>query len=151
MFLIDPNKAPQGAYAMFASQRDHGDEDILRAQDLIEREAIDSVADLARKVGMSPRTFVRRFKQATGNAPLEYIQRVRIELAKRSLEDSRRSLQAIAEQVGYRDPVAFRKVFTRLTGLTPADYRRRYGPLAPPGVIVRPSPTRVRAARRARA
>lgn len=136
-FLIDPNKSPQGAYAMFSSQRDHGDDDILRAQEMIERDVSRavSVAELARAIAMSQRTFVRRFKLATGNTPLQYIQRVRVEHAKKVLEVSRAPLDSVATKVGYRDPVAFRKLFTRLTGLTPADYRRRYGPRSRPGMV----------------
>ena len=88
--------------------------------------------ELAARVGMSPRTFARRFREATGNTPREYIQRVRIEAAKRLLEHDRRPVGEIARRVGYGDPVAFRKLFVRETGLTPADYRARYGPRSSP-------------------
>lgn len=129
MFLVDVNKSPQGAYAIFGPQKDHSDEDILRAQSIIERELAGSLSvdDLARQVAMSRRNFVRRFKSATGNAPREYLQRARIEAAKRALETSRRTVVAVASDVGYEDVVAFRKMFARLTGLTPSDYRARYG------------------------
>jgi transcriptional regulator GlxA family with amidase domain len=137
MFLIDANKAPQGAYAIFASQKEHGDAEILRAQEHIEGNARSvAVAELARRAAMSTRTFLRRFKEATGNTPLVYVQRVRVEAAKRALEDSHRSLATIARDVGYEDPVAFRRVFARATGLTPADYRKRYGPMAKPSLIL---------------
>src|SRR5262249_61916711 len=108
--------------------------EILRAQGLIESDVgrAPSVGDLARTVAMSRRTFVRRFTLATGSAPREYLQRVRVEAAKRALEGTRRSVGAIATEIGYTDPVAFRKVFSRLTGLTPADYRLRYGGAATP-------------------
>jgi transcriptional regulator GlxA family with amidase domain len=86
-----------------------------------------SVGELASKLGMSRRTFVRRFSRATGSSPREYLHRVRVEAAKRALEASQRSVSSIASSVGYTDPVAFRKLFVRFTGLTPADYRRRYG------------------------
>src|SRR5439155_15432793 len=78
MFLIDPNKSPQGAYAMFSTQKTHGDDRILRAQALIEGELqrAPSVDELARKVAMSRRSFARRFRDATGNTPRDYIQRV---------------------------------------------------------------------------
>jgi transcriptional regulator GlxA family with amidase domain len=137
MFLIDPNKSPQGAYAMFSTQKAHGDEAILRAQELIEAELarLPSVDALARRVAMSARTFVRRFHEATGNTPREYIQRVRVEAAKRLLENDRRSVGEIAHSVGYGDVVAFRKLFVRYTGLVPADYRARYGPHAAPSWI----------------
>lgn len=129
MFLIDPNKAPQGAYSAFSTQKDHGDEPILKAQDIIEREVRRSpaVEDLARLVSLSRRTFVRRFHRATGNTPRDYIQRVRVEAAKRALEAGE-LVGSVAARVGYDDAVAFRKLFVRHTGLTPADYRSRYGP-----------------------
>jgi transcriptional regulator GlxA family with amidase domain len=136
MFLIDPNKAPQSAYAIFASQKSHGDPPILRVQEYIEQNAhTAAVTELAQRAAMSSRTFLRRFKEATGNTPLAYLQRVRVEAAKRALEEGRRSLAAIAQEVGYEDPVAFRRVFARETGLTPADYRERYGPRAKPSMI----------------
>jgi transcriptional regulator GlxA family with amidase domain len=142
MFLIDVNKAPQSAYAMFSSQKLHADQGILRAQALIERapDSTPRVDRLAREVAMSPRTFARRFHQSTGNTPREYIQRVKIEAAKRALEAGER-IAAVAGVVGYRDAAAFRRLFARLTGLTPADYRARYGPKSPP-VTIGPRPAR---------
>ncbi len=133
MFLIDPNKSPQGAYAAFSTQKDHEDKPILRAQEIIEREAgqLLAVDELARRVALSRRTFVRRFQAATGNSPRGYIQRVRIEAAKRALERGA-SIGEVATAVGYDDAVAFRKLFVRLAGLTPAEYRARYGPRAAP-------------------
>jgi transcriptional regulator GlxA family with amidase domain len=136
MFLVDVNKSPQSAYAIFNTQKTHGDEQILRAQDLLERDLADSpsVPALARRVAMSPRNFVRRFQQATGNSPRDYIQRLRIEVAKRALEGAVKPLSAIAGDVGYRDVVAFRRLFQRWTGLSPSDYRARYGPRTAPAL-----------------
>jgi transcriptional regulator GlxA family with amidase domain len=139
LFLIDPNKSPQGAYAIFSSQKSHGDAGILRAQELIESEVaqIPPVDALARRVAMSPRTFVRRFHGATGNTPREYIQRVRIEAAKRLLESGEERVSEIAMHVGYGDVPAFRKLFIRYTGLAPAEYRARYGPRSAPAWLGR--------------
>lgn len=136
MFLIDVNKAPQSAYAMFSSQKLHDDRDVLRAQSLIERhpEHAPRVDRLAREVGMSVRSLARRFRRSTGNSPGEYIQRVKVEAAKRALESGER-VSAVAGVVGYADAAAFRRLFARLTGLTPADYRARYGPSAPPVTV----------------
>jgi transcriptional regulator GlxA family with amidase domain len=128
MFLIDVNKSPQGAYAIFSPQKNHGDAEILRAQEIIERDQgrASTVDTLAQRIAMTKRTFTRRFKSATGNTPSAYIQRVRVEAAKRALEQSRAPLHAVAGDVGYLDVVAFRKTFARWTGLTPAAYRQRY-------------------------
>jgi transcriptional regulator GlxA family with amidase domain len=150
MFLIDPNKSPQGAYAMFSTQKAHGDDRILRAQAIVEGEVAraPAVEELARRVALSQRTFVRRFRSATGNTPRDYIQRVRVEAAKRALEHGEDSVTDVAGRVGYGDVVAFRKVFVRLTGLTPAEYRSRYGPkAAPTWVLWKPSGARQGAAR----
>lgn len=138
MFLVDVNKASQNAYAVFGPQKAHGDEDILRAQEIIESELwrAPSVEDLARRVAMSRRNFVRRFKSATGNAPRDYVQRVRVEAAKRRLESSPRPIGTVAREVGYEDVVAFRKLFARWTGLTPSDYRARYGPRTAPVLVI---------------
>jgi transcriptional regulator GlxA family with amidase domain len=140
MFLIDVNKAPQSAYAVFSSQKLHGDREVLLAQSLIERhpERAPAVDRLAREVGMSVRTLARRFRRSTGNSPGEYIQRVKIEAAKRALESGER-VAAVAGVVGYADPAAFRRTFARLTGLTPADYRARYGPASLPVTAVAPA------------
>lgn len=138
MFLIDVNKSPQGAYAIFGTQKDHGDEEILRAQEIVESDVArcPPIEELGRRVGMSRRSFVRRFKSATGDVPRDYVQRVRVEAAKRELEKAGPSISTIASRVGYSDVVAFRHLFTRWTGLSPSDWRARYGPRR--GVITRP-------------
>jgi transcriptional regulator GlxA family with amidase domain len=131
MFLIDERKAPQGAYAIFSGQKQHGDPEVLKAQQLIEHTVTDAptLEAIAARVSMTRRTFIRRFKAATGSTPLEYLQRVRIEAAKRQLEATRENVVQVAARVGYEDLSAFRRLFRRHTGLTPTDYRRRYGGL----------------------
>lgn len=145
IFLVDRNKSPQSAYsfAALSSQKDHEDEPILAAQQLIEAEvaAAPSIDDLARRVALSRRTFVRRFRSATGNTPRDYIQRVRVESAKRALERGE-NVSIVATGVGYEDVVAFRKIFARVTGLTPAEYRSRYGPKSTPAWAPAKSPRR---------
>ena len=76
------------------------------------------------------RTFERRFRQATNNTPLEYIQRVRVEAAKRSFETSRKNVSEVMFDVGYTDTKAFRDIFKKITGLTPVDYRNKYARVA---------------------
>jgi transcriptional regulator GlxA family with amidase domain len=137
LFLVDVNKAPQTAYAMFGTQKDHGDDSVLEAQQIIERElrAGPSIEQLARRVAMSKRNFVRRFKTATGNVPRDYVQRVRVEAAKRALEGGDRTIAEICSDVGYEDAATFRKLFHRWTGLTPSDYRTRYGRRSAPTLV----------------
>ena len=127
IFLIDVNKGPQTAYAVFSTQKNHSDSAILEAQALIERQQAPllSVSDLAAAVAMSRRNFIRRFKGATGNTPMEYIQRVRVESAKHALESGDMPVDAIAARTGYDDAGSFRKIFKRLTGVSPIEYRRR--------------------------
>jgi len=84
----------------------------------------------ARAVGMSMRNFVRRFKEATGDAPLIYLQKLRVAAAKRLLESDHRGVQEISEAVGYQDAAFFRIVFERHTGSSPSAYRRRFGLVA---------------------
>ena len=147
MFLIDQNRPPQSAFAIFGPQKQHSDAAILRAQRLIESNLGDPLpmVDVAREVALSPRTFVRRFKAATGNTPIEYLQRTRVEAAKRLLESSKASVAEIIEGVGYEDAASFRRVFSRYVGLPPLSYRRRYGRAQPsPG---QPAGARARRAR----
>ena len=127
IFLIDIAKGPQTAYAIFRTQKNHDDRQVLEAQELIERQDAPelSVAELAVQVGMSPRNFIRRFKAATGNTPIEYIQRVRVESAKHALESGSDPVDQVANRNGYEDVGAFRAVFKRVTGVSPAEYRRR--------------------------
>lgn len=114
--------------ALFNPCLDHGDEAVLKVQHWLQgsgaREA--SLASMAECAGLEERTFLRRFRAATGLRPTEYCQQVRVGRACRLLEFTRRSVDQIAWGVGYQDPGAFRKVFQRLTGVTPSDYRKRF-------------------------
>ena len=85
-----------------------------------------SVEDLASKFAIGRRNFERRFKKATNNTPVEYIQRVKIEAAKKSLEASRKNVSEVMYDVGYSDTKAFRTVFKKITGMSPIDYRNKY-------------------------
>lgn len=128
-FSIHRDHISQAHFSIFRGLNQHHDEAILKAQSLIEaRYAEDiSVEQVAQQVNMSKRNFIRRFKLATRYTPLEYIQRVRIEMAKKALEAGMQNIQALMYDVGYNDNKTFRNVFKRITGVTPQDYRNKYG------------------------
>ena len=126
--VFDIGRTSQMPYTIFQYQKDHRDSQILTVQDWIEDKYDQnfSYAELARHHGMSRRTLERRFKAATGDSPLTYQQRVRVEKAKRMLEDGQRSFEEITYQVGYEDSGSFRKVFIRQAGLRPTEYRDKF-------------------------
>lgn len=130
--LVDPPGRSQRPYAQFTPRLDHGDAAILKVQHWLQRTAAKdhAVPALAARAGLEERTFLRRFRKATGLRPTEYAQQIRISKARAALEASRRPVEQIAYDVGYGDPSAFRKLFHRITGLAPADYRRRFRAVA---------------------
>ncbi|MEX0987425.1 MAG: helix-turn-helix domain-containing protein [Bacteroidales bacterium] len=127
-FAIDINRISQSPFAIFKGQKEHSDEAIRKAQDYIEQhiEFKITVDQLAEKTAMGRRSFERRFKRATSNSVLEYIQRVKIEAAKRSFESNHRNINEVMFDVGYSDNKAFRNTFKKITGLTPVEYKSRY-------------------------
>ncbi|AYG44390.1 helix-turn-helix domain-containing protein [Pseudomonas sp. Leaf58] len=114
--------------AVFNPRLEHGDEAVLKVQHWLQGNGGQDadLASMAACAGLEERTFLRRFRAATGLRPTEYCQQVRVGRACRLLEFTRRNVEQIAWGVGYQDPGAFRKVFQRITGLTPSDYRRRF-------------------------
>lgn len=126
--LIDPAGREQRHYARFVPRMTHGDDAILRAQHWLQaREArAIPVGEMAAHAGMEERTFQRRFKAATGMTPTEYVQHLRVGKARELLEFTKRSVDQIAWAVGYEDSAAFRKIFSRLIGLPPGEYRQRF-------------------------
>ncbi|MGV3706501.1 MAG: GlxA family transcriptional regulator [Arcticibacter sp.] len=127
-FAIDMSRDSQSQFAIFRGQRNHRDADIQKAQDYIEKKYEEriTVEDLAELLHVGRRTFERRFKDATNNTPIEYIQRVRIEAAKQFFEVSRKNVSDVMYDVGYTDTKAFREIFKKITGLTPIEYRNRF-------------------------
>jgi transcriptional regulator GlxA family with amidase domain len=115
-------------YIVFQGRNDHGDQAIRAAQDWIggRFSVANAVEEMVLRSGLAERTFKRRFTAATGLAPIAYVQRLRIEEAKRRLERTETSVDEISWQVGYEEPAFFRRLFKRLTGLTPGGYRRRF-------------------------
>jgi len=128
VFQIDFDRATQSTFSIFQPQKNHHDELIGRAQNYLESNLGKKVSfeKLASQLAVSRRNFDRRFIKATGNTPVEYMQRVKIEAAKSLLEKGRKSVFEVMDEVGYSDERAFREVFKRITGLSPADYKAKY-------------------------
>ncbi len=127
-FAIDIDRDSQAAFAMFKGQKEHKDVEIKKAQEYIEANFQDKITieELADKFSVGRRSFERRFKKATNNTVIEYIQRVKVEAAKRSFETSRKNISEVMYDVGYTDTKAFRDMFKKITGLTPVEYRNKY-------------------------
>ncbi|MGE4406235.1 GlxA family transcriptional regulator [Pseudomonas sp.] len=128
MLVIDPPGRQQRYYSAFAPRLSHGDGAILAVQQWLHETAAEEVAlsALARRAGLEERTFLRRFRKATGMTTTDYCQRIRVGRARELLQIGRLPIERVAWEVGYADPGAFRKVFTRVVGLTPGAYRRRF-------------------------
>lgn len=127
-FSIHMDHLNQAHFSVFKGQRQHGDNDIAKAQSFIEDNFTRDISleQTAKRFNMSKRNFIRRFKKATHNTPMEYLQRVKVEAAKQGLEMKGRNISAIMYDVGYNDMKTFRDVFKRITGLTPQAYRKKY-------------------------
>lgn len=127
-FAIEIDRDSQSPFTMFKGQRDHQDECVRKAQEFIENNfqgkiTVDQLSDM---FAVGRRSLERRFKKATCNTVSEYIQRVKIEAAKKRIETSRKNINEIMDYVGYSDTKAFRTVFKKTTGLSPIEYRNRY-------------------------
>lgn len=127
-FEVDIDRYDQSHFVIFHGQKEHEDEPVLNAQNYIENNVAEkiSVEALADMFAISRRNFIRRFKKATHNTPLEYIQRAKVEAAKKQLETSNGSINDVMYHVGYSDGKAFRNLFRKITGLTPTEYRSKY-------------------------
>jgi transcriptional regulator GlxA family with amidase domain len=128
VFAIEMERTNQSSFIIFQGQKDHSDDPIKKAQEFIEKNYQEkiSVEQLASMFALGRRNLERRFKKATANTVAEYIQRVKIEAAKVSLESSRDNVNEVMYNVGYTDNKAFRTTFKRITGLSPIDYRNKY-------------------------
>lgn len=127
--LIETPRAWQAGFAVVPLKTEHSDETISSAQEWLHQNFHRNfpLEATAKRVGMSLRNFVRRFKQATGDSPLSYLQKLRIAAAKRLLESDHRTMQEISDAVGYQDVAFFRQLFERHTGASPSAYRQRFG------------------------
>jgi len=128
VFQIDIDRTSQSPFFIFQAQKNHGDELICEAQNFIEENLGEKISfgELALKLAVSRRNFDRRFIKATGNTPLEYMQRAKVEVAKKALEKGRKSILEVMDEVGYADDKAFREVFKKNTGLSPLDYKMKF-------------------------
>lgn len=129
MLLIDPARQSQMPYTSCAFNMMHKDPEILSVQTWLESNITQriTVQKMAQTVCLGERTFARRFKTATGDTPLEYLQNLRIQKARQLLETSNHSVDTITYQVGYEDTSSFGRLFKRHTGLSPKAYRKRFG------------------------
>ncbi len=127
-FMIDIDRISQSPFIIFSGQKAHDDEPIKKAQEFIESKFQDKITvdELAAQLCIGRRNLERRFKKATANTVVEYIQRVKIEAAKKTLETGRKNVNEVMYDVGYSDTKAFRTVFKKITGLSPVEYRNKY-------------------------
>ncbi len=127
-FQIDLDRNLQSEFSIFNGHKKHNDEAILKAQKFLEENYQDkiSIEKLSSHLNINRRNFDRRFIKATGFTPLDYLQRVKTEAAKRMFETSRKTVNEIMYEVGYSDAKAFRGVFSRVTGLSPLEYKSKY-------------------------
>jgi transcriptional regulator GlxA family with amidase domain len=132
IFQIDMARTSQSPFLIFQAQKNHGDEMVCQAQTYIEENLAEKISfeKLAAKLATGRRNFDRRFIKATGNTPVEYLQRVKVEVAKSILEKGRKSIFEVMYEVGYSDDKAFREVFKKITGLSPLEYRAKYSKVA---------------------
>jgi transcriptional regulator GlxA family with amidase domain len=127
--LVDLDRISQAPFAVFNPEKNHSDREILKAQEWIEKNYRGSVSleVLAEKTNMSSRQFNRRFKSATGETGIKYLQLVRVEAAKTDLINTDQSFDEISLNVGYENVSFFRRVFESNTNVTPAEYRKKFG------------------------
>lgn len=128
IFQVEMDRSSQSPFAIFAGQKQHEDEIVQKAQAYIESRVEEriSIEELSAMFAVGRRNFDRRFIKATGNTPLEYIQRLKIEFAKKAFETSHRNINEVMYDVGYSDIKAFREVFKKITGISPLEYRNKY-------------------------
>ncbi len=128
VFQIEIDRVSQSEFTIFSGQKKHDDDMVHQAQNYIEENLSEkmTVEDLATRLNVGRRNFDRRFIKATGNTPIEYSQRVKIEAAKKAFETNRKTINEVMYEVGYSDIKAFREVFKKLSGMSPQEYKRKY-------------------------
>jgi transcriptional regulator GlxA family with amidase domain len=128
IFQVEIDRQTQSSFTIFTGQKSHGDEVVRQAQAYLEDNFYEkiSVEDLSQKFAVGRRNFDRRFIKATGNTPIEYLQRVKIESAKKAFETTRKNINEVMYDVGYSDVKAFRETFRKITGMSPLEYKHKY-------------------------
>jgi transcriptional regulator GlxA family with amidase domain len=128
VFQVEMDRQSQSPFTIFSGQKMHGDDMVKQAQSYLEDKVDEkiSVEHLSSRFAVGRRNFDRRFIKATGNTPVEYAQRVKIESAKKAFETTRKNVNEVMYDVGYSDLKAFREVFRRITGMSPLEYRGKY-------------------------
>lgn len=128
IFAVDMGRDKQHYFSTFQPARQHNDELVAATQDKIEQsyQEAGTIEEIIKDIPSSRRNIVRRFKQATGITPIEYLQLTRIEAAKKMLEQTGEQMTSIILNSGYNDPKAFRKVFRKTVGMTPSEYREKF-------------------------
>ena len=132
IFQVEIDRDNQSVFSIFTGQKAHDDEVVRNVQLYIEENYADKVSfsSVSKKFAVGRRNFDRRFIKATGNTPVEYLQRVRVESAKKQLESTQKQISEVMYEAGYSDVKAFREVFRKVTGLTPLDYKNKYNRVA---------------------
>jgi transcriptional regulator GlxA family with amidase domain len=128
IYQVEIDRHTQSVFTIFTGQKSHSDEVVKKAQAYLEDNFYEkiSVEDLSKKFAVGRRNFDRRFVKATGNTPIEYLQRVKIESAKKTFETTRKTINEVMYEVGYSDVKAFREVFRKITGMSPLEYKNKY-------------------------
>ncbi|MEO5943025.1 MAG: helix-turn-helix domain-containing protein [Ferruginibacter sp.] len=128
VFQIEMDRVTQSEFVIFTGQKTHSDEVVKNAQEYLENnlEQKISIENLSSRFNVGRRNFDRRFIKATGNTPIEYLQRVKVEVAKKSFETNRKTINEVMYEVGYSDVKAFREVFRKHTGMSPLEYKGKY-------------------------
>jgi transcriptional regulator GlxA family with amidase domain len=128
IFSIDLNRYKQSYFSTFRPNHLHNDTLVAMLQQKIESQyhSIETLEEITKDIPTSTRNMTRRFKQVTGIPPIEYLQNIRVESSKRYLEQTQLSISEIIEKTGYNDPKAFRKVFYKMVGMKPIEYREKF-------------------------
>jgi transcriptional regulator GlxA family with amidase domain len=128
LFSIDMDREHQTYFSTFSPLQQHNDDLVTMAQRSIEADyhQAGTIEELIKEIPGSRRNIARRFKQVTGITPIEYLQKTRIEAAKKLLVETNQQMTEVMMNSGYSDPKAFRKIFRKTVGMTPTGYREKF-------------------------